>query len=327
MRGGMIRNGIHALACFERKVANACHTARAFPGGARRAFRLLALLAGLSAGALVAHAQYRADHVPDGPPVAVANPEIVEKSNATIPQDLEFTRSDGKVVKLGELFNHNRPVILSLVYFTCPNLCGYAQDDLVNAVRSGPRSLVVGKDYDIVVVSIDSDDTPAAAAAKRQKYIALMGRPDAEKGVTYLTGTRENIRQLANVVGFGYRENFGIKEGDPMGKFAHSAGVFVCTPYGRLSQTIRGLNWPTDKLHYALLNAADGKIGSGFLETVGLACGAVRLGPHGYEHNPWFWAGTAGGGATVLFMAIFLGIMWRGEWRKRHPDAPAITKV
>ena len=118
-------------------------------------------------------------------------------------------------------------------------------------------------------------------------------------------------------MGFGYRENFGIKDGDAAGRFAHSAGLFVCTSYGRLSQTIRGLNWPTDKLHYALLQAADGKIGSGFLETVGLSCGAVRLGPHGYENNPWFWAGTAGGGATVLGMAIFLGLMWRGEWRKK----------
>ena len=127
------------------------------------------------------------------------------------------------------------------------------------------------------------------------------------QGVTYLTGTRENIRQLADTVGFGYRENFGIKDGDAAGKYAHSAGLFVCTPYGRLSQTIRGLNWPTDKLHYALLQAADGKIGSGFLETVGLPCGAVRMGPHGYENNPWFWAGHGGGGATVLFMAIFGG--------------------
>jgi protein SCO1 len=317
MRGASKPTGVHALACFGRETAKARRTARAFPGGVTRELRALALIAGLGVGAAMAKAQYRADHIPDGPPVAVANPEIVEKSNAIIPQELEFTRSDGKKVKLGELFNHNRPVILSLVYFSCPNLCGYAQDDLVNAVRSGPRSLVIGKDYDIVVVSIDPDDTPAAAAAKRQKYVALMGKPQAEQGVTYLTGTRENIRQLADTVGFGFRENFGVKADDPAGKFAHSAGVFVCTPYGRLSQTIRGLNWPTDKLHYALLQASDGKIGSGFLETVGLACGAVRLGPHGYEHNPWFWAGTAGAGGTIVFMAIFLGLMWRGEWKRK----------
>ena len=267
-------------------------------------------------------AQFRAEGIPQGPPVPVPNPEVVEKPNAAIPQNLEFTNSGGQKVKLGDLFNRGRPVILALVYFSCPNLCGFVQDDLINAIRGGPRSLKLGKDYDVVVVSIDPDDTPALAAAKRPRYLTLAQRPESEPGLIYLTGTETSIRELAVTVGFGYRRNFGIADNDPAGKYAHSAGIFVCTASGRLSQTIRGIGWPADKLHYALLQAADGKIGSGFLETVGLPCGAVRLGAHGYESNPWFWAGTATGAATLAFMAIFLGIMWRGEWKKKNsPDA------
>jgi protein SCO1 len=314
----VLQRGVHTLACLRESPRTRSML--------KHELRALTFAASMCLGAAGASAQYRPDLAPAGTQLTAPNPEIRDKANAAIPLDLPFIRSDGKTIKLGELFNHGKPVILSLVYFTCPNLCGYAQDDLVNAVRSGPRSLVIGKDYDIIVVSIDADDTPAVAASKRAKYVALMGRPEAEQGVTYLTGTRENVRQLADAVGFGYRENFGVLEGDPVGKYAHSAGLFVCTAYGRLSQTIRGLGWPTDKLHYALLQAADGKIGSGFLETVGLSCGAVRLGPHGYEHNPWFWAGAAGGGATMVSMGIFLGLMWRGEWRKKAAARDKVTR-
>ena len=285
--------------------------------GAAAAVTLTVTLAGAAWG------QYRMDRTEAGPPVAVPNPVIVERGNAQVPVDLEFTRWDGRKVKLGELFGHGRPVVLSLVYFSCPTLCNQTQDDLINAIRSGPRSLKVGKDYDVVVVSIDPDDTPALAAAKRARYLTLADRKDDEPGLVYLTGTERNIRELADAVGFGYRRNFGVAADDSAGKFAHSAGVFVCTAGGRLSQTVLGIGWPSDKLHFALVQAADGKIGTGFLETISLPCGAVRMGAHGYESNPWFWAGTGTAGATIVATMAFLGVMWRGEWKKRGRAAGA----
>ena len=80
----------------------------------------------------------------------------------------------------------------------------------MNAIRTGPRSLQVGKDYDVVVVSIDPEDTPAMAAVKRGNYLKLAGRPDNEPGLIYLTGTEGNIRELAEAVGFGYRREFRV---------------------------------------------------------------------------------------------------------------------
>lgn len=275
--------------------------------------------------AMPAMGQYREDLTPVGPAVPIPNPEITPKPNAAIPLDLAFTRSDGAKIKLGDLFNQgNKPVILSLVYFSCPNLCGLTQDHLSDAVKVGPRDLVLGKDYDVVVVSIDPDDTPASAAAKRKHYLDMMGKPESQAGFTYLTGSEENIRTLADAVGYGFRRNPDVKDADPStGKFAHSAGIFICTPYGRLSTTLTNLSFPTDELHYSLIQASDGKIGSGILECVGLPCGAVRLGANGnYEANPWFWAGTAGGGASILFMAVFLGMLWRGEAKRRHAVPP-----
>jgi protein SCO1/2 len=299
------------------------------PRASRVAIAATALLVGAILMPSTVNAQYRPDHIVDSAPqLPIPAPLIVDKTNAQIPLDLDFTRSDGTKLKLASLFDGQKPVILSLVFFSCPNLCGFAQDDLVNAVRSGPRNLEVAKDYNIVVVSIDPDDTPAEATLKRDKYVGIMGKPaltpKPDTGVIYLTGTEKNIHALADAVGFGYAQNFG-NEAELAGKFAHSTGIFVLTPKGQLSQTILGLNWPTDKLHYALLQAADGKIGHGFLETIELPCGAIRLGAHGYEANPWFWAGTAGGGATLAFMAVFMGMLWRTEWKRRHNSPPVIS--
>src|SRR5271156_1169267 len=84
----------------------------------------LAALA-LLAGGVVADAQYRADIVTEGPEVAGTNPDIVARPNAQLPlDDARFIRSDGVKVKLKDVFRTGKPVILSLVYFSCPMLCG-----------------------------------------------------------------------------------------------------------------------------------------------------------------------------------------------------------
>ena len=41
-----------------------------------------------------------------------------------MPLDLQFKDETGKTVKLGDYFKSGRPVILNLVYYTCPMLCG-----------------------------------------------------------------------------------------------------------------------------------------------------------------------------------------------------------
>jgi protein SCO1 len=262
-------------------------------------------------------AQYRPDITPDAGPSHIPNPGITEKTSAKLPLDLTFTNSEGQTAPLANYFSHERPVILSLVYFSCPSICGFNQDSLVAAVRQGPRGLKLGQDYDILVVSIDPDDTPRLAAAKRKNYLAKVPLPESQSGFTYLTGTEANIQTLADSVGFAFRRNF---TGD---KFLHSTGIFICTPDGRLSQTILGIDYQPDQLHNALRIASNGKVGSGLL-SFALACGAMKYNPKTgqYDQNPWFYAGTAGGIISILFMATLLSILWRGEAKRNKNSAP-----
>ena len=265
-----------------------------------------------------AHAQYRSDHSGDVGPAIVPNPPIVDKAGATLPLSLEFTDSTGKTAPLSAILNHKKPVILTLIYFSCPSICGLTQDSLMGAVRQGPRGLQLGRDYDIVVVSIDPDDTPVLAAIKRKNYLAKVPLPESQPGFIYLVGSEANIKQLADTVGFGFRRQF---EGD---KFLHSAGIFICTPPpdGRVSQTILNVQYEADQLHNALRLASNGTIGSGLLG-VGLSCGAMRYNPltGRYEHNPWFYTGVAGGLASLIFVITMLSILWRSELKKNKPSA------
>ncbi len=272
----------------------------------------VALLLG-SAGLAVA--QYREDLPPTGPLLPVENPTILEKTGTMLPLDAAFTRSDGQKVHLSDEFSDGKPVILSLVYYSCPSLCGFNQQALVDAVLSGPRNLKLGADYRIVVVSIDPDDTPADSAKKKELYQAKIGLGPTAPGFTYLTGTESNIQALADAVGFGFKRNPYPKGGD---KFLHSTGIFVVTPEGRLSQTILGITYEPDTLHLALVDASHGKLGRGMLN-LALCCGAMHFNPNTgrYENNPWFYAGTAGGLLTIACVGVFLAIMWRGEMRGR----------
>lgn len=278
--------------------------------------------------ATAAPAQYRADRVPQAAPMTnLPNPTITPRPDAQVPEDLAFIDSTGKKVRLGDLLhqkgdNAEKPVVLSLVYFSCPMLCGLGQEALASSIQQGPFSLRLGNDYDVVVVSIDPDDTTSMAAEKRKNYLARAEKPESQPGFTYLTGRADAIRQLADTVGFGFFRNDPESGQD---KFAHSLGIFVLTPKGRVSQTLVNADYTPAELHAALLQAADNKIGSGFLERIALPCGAMRLNPKTgmYEHNPWFYAGTAGGLASIAFTTIFLGVLWKGEAKRKKAAAAA----
>ena len=309
----MIRSSSNLASCRHASM-------RGRVGRALRATLVAAMMAlPLSAGSS-ASAQYRLQDPPaTGPAVQVASPEVMDRTGSMLPLDLEFTTSDGKKVKLDDLYKQGKPVVLSLVYFKCQSLCIYTQDDLARVIRTNPRGIELGKDYDVVVVSIDPDDLPGEAAAKKIRYLEMMGRGTNSKGLTYLVGSEKNVKTLADAVGFGYKRNYGVEETDSVGKFAHSAGIFVTTSYGKISQTIQGVGYSPDAFHNAVIVAAQGKIGTGMLG-VGLACGAVHFNPSTgrYEHNQWFWAGAAVGMASLAFVSLFLGNLWLGEYKKHR---------
>lgn len=176
-----------------------------------------------------------------------------QRLDAQIPLDLPFRDEAGRQVKLADYFG-KRPALLVLAYYHCPMLC----DLVLQGVETGlkPLSLEPGRELDVVVVSIDPQETPALAAAKKREILARYGRPGTASGWHFLTGPQPSITRLANAVGFRYVY-------DPQrNQFAHAAGIVILTPAGRISRYLFGIEYAPRDVRLAVIESAGGKIGN-----------------------------------------------------------------
>jgi protein SCO1/2 len=178
---------------------------------------------------------------------------IDQRLNQQVPLDLKFRDETGQPVTLGSYFG-KRPVILSLVYYSCPMLCTMAENGLLNALRNVKFS--IGEQFEVVTVSFDPSDTPAMAMAKKGIYAGLYGRPGGRQGWHFLVGDQPAIRALTQAVGFRYNYIPETRQ------FAHATGIMVLTPEGKVSRYFYGIQYPARDVRLALVEAAKKKIGN-----------------------------------------------------------------
>jgi protein SCO1 len=134
-----------------------------------------------------------------GLPPLLRNVSIDQRLNQQVPLDIPFRDETGRTVQLRQYF-HDKPVILSLVYYDCPMLCTLVLNGLVRAMRV--ISLSAGNQFSVVTVSFDPRETPALAAAKKREYLDRYRRKGAEAGWHFLTGDESAIQALTRAVGF-----------------------------------------------------------------------------------------------------------------------------
>ncbi len=187
------------------------------------------------------------------PPSILKNIEIEQKLNTQLPLDLVFKDERGRDVKLGDFFG-KRPVVLSLVYYDCPMLCG----EVLNGMSSvfGVLNFQIGKDYEVVTVSFDPREGPDLAAAKKKRFVERYGREGAHAGWHFLTGSPASINALTQAVGFRYQWDERSQQ------YAHAAAIMVATPQGRLAQYLYGVEYPPKDLRLALVEASHNQLGS-----------------------------------------------------------------
>ena len=159
-------------------------------------------------------------------PPGLQNVGIQQNLNQQIPLGLAFRDESGKPVTLGEYFG-KRPVILNLVYYNCPMLCGEVLAGLTSALKVLP--LTMGRDFDVLTVSFDPRETPAMAAEKKKVYLQRYRRPGGEQGWHFLTGSAESITALTRAAGWQYQYD------SKSAQFAHTTAISVLTPQGKIS--------------------------------------------------------------------------------------------
>lgn len=229
---------------------------------------------------------------------------IDQHLGASIPLDVAFTNGYGQTMPLGVYFSH-RPVLLALVYYTCPMLCGQTLSGVVAGLR--PLSFRPGRDFDIVAISIDPKETPRDAAEKRDFYSQRYSRKDGPAGWHFLVGTKSAIRAVTQAVGFHYRYDAASQ------MYFHAAGIMILTPQGKLARYFYGVNFQPKDLKLGLIEASGNRIGSA-VDQVLLYC---------YHYDPsvgkygWAVINILRGASAffVVFLAIALIVTFRREAR------------
>jgi protein SCO1 len=240
-------------------------------------------------------------------PADLSNVGIDQRLDQPLPLDLQFKDETGRTVKLGDYFRPGRPVILNLVYYTCPMLCG--EELAGEASALGVLRFTPGNEYEVVSVSFNPDETPKDAAEKKQIYIARMNEHMEHKtngdGWHFLTGQQPEIKQLAEAVGFHYRR-------DPRtGQFIHAAAIMIVTPAGKIAQYYYGVEFSPKDIRLGLIEASQDKIGT-LVDQVVLYC-------YHYDPNTGKYGAVVtnimrvAGAATVLVLGGFLIVMYRRE--------------
>jgi protein SCO1 len=258
-------------------------------------------------------------HEPGDP--AAAKPGLLsqigidQRLNEHVPLDLEFVDETGRTVKLGDYFG-KRPVLLAMVYYECPMLCTQVLNGMTGALKT--LSFDVGKEFDVVAVSINPREGPGLASAKKEAYVERYGRPHTADGWHFLTGREENIRALASAVGFRYVYDEEIKQ------YAHGAGIELLTPKGVIARYFYGIEFAPRDIRLGIIEASEERIGSP-IDSVLLLC---------YHYDPA--TGTYGAAVmtmvriaavlTMLGFAVFLFLVLRRE-RSTPGEATATNRT
>lgn len=232
---------------------------------------------------------------------------IDQHLDAQVPLDASFRDESGNTVKLGDYFG-KRPVILTLVYYQCPMLC----TQVLNGVTSSLNMLKfdVGKDFDVVTVSIDPRETPEMAKSKKDVYLGRYRRATAPQGWHFLTGDQASISALARSVGFRYV--FDQKTD----QFAHASGIMILTPQGRVAQYYYGVEYSPKDMRLALIEASQNKLGN-VVDEVTLFC--YHYDPtSGHYNAAAINVMRAAGILTVVLLGGFIFLSVRREGKAKE---------
>jgi protein SCO1 len=237
----------------------------------------------------------------------------------SIPLDLTFRDETGATVKLGDYF-HDKPVVLSLVYYNCPMLCKMTLDGMVECFLS--MKYIVNKDFDVVTVSFDPTETPAMAAEAKHTYLTRYGQKGAEDGWHFLTGDEPSIKKLTQAVGFHYVYDAKLKQ------YAHPTGIMVLTPEGTLSRYFYGVEYAPRDMQFALIDASHHQVGSAVDKLLLLCyCYDPTTGKYGFIISNVLRASAT---LTILVVGGGIFLLLRSERKKKNvakAEATASTQA
>lgn len=246
-------------------------------------------------------------------PEALKGITVNEHLNSPLPLDAAFVDDHNQRVMLRQYFNGTRPVILQLGYYKCPMLCDLISQGATKSLKD-LKELTAGKDFEIVFISVDPNEDPSLAQKKKATYLTEYDRAGSQDGWHFLTGGQTQIDKVARAVGFEYKWVAAAKQ------FSHPAAIMLCTPDGKLSRYLYGVQFPEETLRLGLVEASQGKIGS--------TTDHWRLTCFVYDGKQGKYAVSAmrlmrfGGVLTMIVMAVVMVRLFRRDAQRRASLPP-----
>lgn len=228
---------------------------------------------------------------------------VIERLGERVSPETSFTNSDGETVRVGDLLDEGKPVVVAFVYHSCPMLCSLILDGLADAMAES--DLRPGEDYTALALSFDERDTPERAAEAKAKYVAEVNREGAADAFHFWTGTEENIERFTGEAGFEFAWDARTNE------YAHNAVLVFLTPDGEVARYLYGAQFYPLDFKLALVESGEGTIGS-TVDRILLTCYQFDEESRSYS-LVWLSVMKWGGGALLLLIAIGLGVYWRRE--------------
>lgn len=174
---------------------------------------------------------------------------IYEKLDEYVPDSVYFYNESGELVNFKNLID--KPTIVTLVYFTCPGICSPLLDGIADVI--GKTDMELGKDYQVLTVSFNEDETPELAVSKKKNYVAQVKKDIDESHWKWMTGDSVNIHKLTNSLGYQFK-----REGKD---FVHAAAIMVLSPQGKITRYLYGTYYLPFDVKMALVEAAEGRSG------------------------------------------------------------------
>lgn len=232
-----------------------------------------------------------------------------QRLDKTVTLSTPFRNERDEVIQLSDIVKGQRPVILVLPFYKCPGICTAELNGLVDTLKDEKTKFRVGRDFDIVTISINPKERGDLATAKKKEYLDILGQPGAEAGWHFLTGDEANIRKVADEIGFKYKYDAKTDQ------YAHPGGIVLLTPKGKVSRYFFGVAFPAKDVTLGLTEAGQGRIGTLVNQFV-LAC---------YHYDPQtgryglavFRLLQVSGFATVFILGSFVFLALRKEGREQ----------
>ncbi len=235
---------------------------------------------------LIACASWSANNAPKPysqqaePLIATQVPEqlkdvgIKENLGAALDLNLPFVNEQGQSVVLAQYFGGKKPVIISPVYYSCPGLCNFHLNGLVDGLKG--LDWTVGNQFDVIAVSFDATETPDLAKNKKDNYMKVYDRPGSEAGWHFLTANSQTVKALTDGLGFKFKWSEEMKE------WSHASAAIIISPQGKISRYLPGIVFEPKTLKIALNEGSQGKVGN-LIDSLILYC--FQYNPHKSEYT------------------------------------------